>query len=149
MDQIRHEHFMHEAIREGKIAKSNFERPFGAVIVQDGKVIARGRCQEDMRQTVLAHAETEAVDNACKALGTNKLSDCVIYSTNEPCPMCSAAIFQAKIPMVVIGARRSDLPFVRARRINIQELADDSGYDITIISDVCRAEVLELFDGVN
>lgn len=144
-----HKEFMKLAIREGELAKASGERPFGAVVVRGGQVVARGRCREYMRQTVLAHAETEAVDKACLALGTNNLSDCVIYTTNEPCPMCSAVIFQAKIPVVVLGAAREDLPFLRPRAIGTQSLADDSGYDITIIGGVCRSEVLQLFDGVN
>lgn len=136
---------MQEAIDQAKNARANGELPFGAVVVKDGQVIARGRCREAKLQTVLAHAELEAVDGACKSLGTNRLADCTIYCTNEPCPMCAAAIFQAKIPTVVIGASRSDSPFLRPRSIDIQALADDSGYDIEIVRDVLKSEVLELF----
>lgn len=148
METVDHVAFMKAALEQGSLAKQDSERPFGAVVVRNGEIIATGRCREDRLQTVLAHAETEAVDNACKTLGTNNLSDCTIYSTNEPCPMCSAVIFQAKIPRVVIGASREDLPFLRPRQIGTQTLADDSGYDITIIRDVCRREVLELFADV-
>lgn len=140
-----HQVYMRAALEQAGLAKRDGERPFGAVVVRHGEIVAVGRCREDKLQTVLAHAETEAVDSACKKLGTNNLSDCTIYTTNEPCPMCSAVIFQAKIPRVIIGASRDDLPFLRPRQIGTQTLADDSGYDITIIRDVCRQEVLELF----
>ncbi len=148
MKTVDHSAFMRVALEQGELAKKDGERPFGAVVVRGDEIIAIGRCREDRLQTVLAHAETEAVDNACKTLGTNNLSGCVIYSTNEPCAMCSAVIFQAKIPQVVIGASRGDLPFLRPREIGTQTLADDSGYDITIVQGVCREEVLELFEGI-
>lgn len=148
METTDHSVFMKIALEQGGLAKQDGEWPFGAAVVRGGEIVAVGRCREDKLQTVLAHAETEAVDNACKTLGTNNLSDCVIYSTNEPCAMCSAVIFQAKIPQVVIGASRGDLPFLRPREIGTQTLANDSGYDITIVHGVCRQEVLELFENV-
>jgi tRNA(adenine34) deaminase len=147
MNTDDHTPFMQQAFKQAELAKRDGELPFGAVIVRNGKVISRGRCREAKRKTVLAHAEAEAVDKACRKLGTNKLSDCVIYCTNEPCPMCAAAIFQAKVPFVVIGASRNDLSFIRPRTIDIQILADDSGYDITIVRDVMKQNVIELFAG--
>jgi tRNA(Arg) A34 adenosine deaminase TadA len=140
------EKYMHIALEEAKGAKADGELPFGAVVVYKGKIVGRGRCREARRQTVLAHAELEAVDGACHALGTNNLSGCTIYATNEPCPMCAAAIFQAKIAYVVVGASRSDLPFVRPRKINLETLATDSGYDVTITRGVYKKHVLNLFD---
>ncbi len=142
----KHIPFMQQAFKQAGLAKRAGELPFGAVVVQDGKVISRGRCREAKRKNVFAHAEAEAVDKACRALGTTKLTNCVIYCTNEPCPMCAAAIFQAKIPLVVIGASRRDLAFLRPRTIDIQILADDSGYDITIIRGVMKQHVIALFE---
>jgi tRNA(Arg) A34 adenosine deaminase TadA len=140
-----HADFMTEALKQSKLAAKDGELPFGAVVVKDGVIISRGRCREAKRKTVLAHAEAEAVDKACRKLGTNKLKDCVIYCTNEPCPMCAAAIFQAKIPHVVIGASRGDLSFLRPRKIDIQVLADDSGYEIKIVRDIMKQDVVDLF----
>jgi tRNA(adenine34) deaminase len=140
-----HTPFMQQAFKQAQLAKQDGELPFGAVVVQNGKIISRGRCREEKRHTVLAHAEAEAVDKACRKLGTTKLKDCIIFCTNEPCPMCAAAIFQAKIPYVVIGASRGDLTFLRPREIDIQVLANDSGYDITIVRDVMKQDVVELF----
>ena len=137
---------MQQALEQARKAKEDGELPFGAVIVRDGVVISVGRCREKRERTVIAHAELEAVDAACHKLGTNKLENCTIYCTNEPCPMCAAAIFQAKVPSVVIGASREDMAFLRPRSINIQSLADDSGYPITITRGVMKQEVLQLHD---
>jgi tRNA(Arg) A34 adenosine deaminase TadA len=142
----RHTRFMQQAFKQAKLAKADGELPFGAIVVQNGVVISKGRCREARRKTVLAHAEAEAVDKACRKLGTTKLVDCTIYCTNEPCPMCAAAIFQAKIPHVVIGASRGDLSFLRPRAIDIQVLAEDSGYEIAIVRDVMKQDVVALFD---
>ncbi|GHU08290.1 tRNA-specific adenosine deaminase [Alphaproteobacteria bacterium] len=139
--------YMRLALEMSKKSLESGELPFGAVIVDDGEIIAKGRCREAKEKTVLAHAELEAVDKVCKKLGTNKLKSCTIYCTNEPCPMCAAAIFQAKIPRVVIGASREDLPFLRKRRLGIYDLAKDSGYEIEIVEGVLRDDVLTLFAG--
>lgn len=137
--------WMGEAIKLAREAKADGELPFGAVIVRDGQIVSMGRCREAKLKTVLAHAEAEAVDAACKQLATNNLSGCVIYCTNEPCIMCAAAIFQAKISKVIIGVSRSDIPRLRPREINIDILAKDSGYDIQIIRGIKKGEILLLF----
>lgn len=136
--------FMHLALEQASEAQRDGELPFGAVIVCGETLISTGRCRERREKSVLAHAELEAVDKACRKLGTTRLESCIIYCTNEPCPMCAAAIFQAKIPSVVIGASRTDVPSLRPRSIDIQSLAEDSGYPITITRDVMKHEVLRL-----
>lgn len=141
--------YMRLAIEEAERAKASGELPIGAVVVSPSGVIARNRCREAAEQTVLAHAEMHAVNDACKALGRNVLSDCTIICTNEPCLMCAAAIFQAKISRVVFGVARSDQPeFFRARNLRIGHLAADSGYLPEIVEGVLRDEVLALFAGV-
>lgn len=141
--------YMRLAIEEAERAKAAGELPIGAVVVSPAGVIARNRCRESAEQTVLAHAEMHAVNDACKSLHRNVLSDCTIYCTNEPCLMCAAAIFQAKIARVVFGVARSDQPeFFRARNLRIGHLAADSGYLPEIVEGVMRDEVLALFAGV-
>ena len=141
---------MELALEQAKLAKDSGEWPFGAIIVSGENIIAKNRCSETAERNVLSHAELQAVNDACKALGTNKLSDCVIYCTNEPCLMCAAAIFQAKIPRVVIGASRSDLPhLLRERKFRIEDVAEDSGYKIDIIRGVLKDQVVELFKGIS
>ena len=139
---------MAQAIRLAIEAKKAGELPFGAVVVRGNKVVARGRCREKQHSSVLAHAEAEAVHRACKKLATTKLSNCTIYCTNEPCVMCAAAIFQAKIPRVIIGASRGDIRILRPREVNIDVLAADSGYDIEIVRGVSKEFILDLFRGV-
>jgi tRNA(Arg) A34 adenosine deaminase TadA len=134
------------AIEEAIKAKQHGEWPFGTAIYRGGKLIAQNRCREAHEKTVLAHAELHALNDACKALRRNNLNDCVIYCSAEPCLMCAAAIFQAKIPRVVIGASRSDLPhLLRARQFRIEHLAEDSGYHPVIVRGVRRDAVIGLF----
>jgi tRNA(Arg) A34 adenosine deaminase TadA len=143
------EQYMELAIEEARQAKQAGELPIGAVIRRKGKVVARNRCREAAEKTVLAHAELHALNDACKALGRTDLSDCVIYCSNEPCLMCAAAIFQAKIPRIVIAAARSDLPhLLRDRKFRIEHLAEDSGYDPEIVRGVMKEQVLALFAGI-
>ena len=138
--------YMHLALEQGKEAKLSGEWPFGAVIVSGDKVIAQNRCTENASKNVLAHAELQAVNDACKTLGRNKLNDCVIYCTNEPCLMCASAIIQAKIPKVVIGASRTDMPnLLRERKLKIEDLASDAGYDLEIVKGILKDEVLQSF----
>lgn len=141
--------YMQLAIEEALRAKANGELPIGAVVVSETGVVARNRCSETHDKTVLAHAELHAVNDACRALGRNDLGDCTIYCTNEPCLMCAAAIFQAKIARVVFGVARSDLPRIfRTRKLRIRDLAVDSGYVPQIVEGVMRDEVLPLFEGI-
>ncbi len=99
------EKYMKEALRLAKKAASLGEVPVGAVIVRDGKIIARGYNRRETDQNGLAHAELTAMLRACKKLGSWRLEDCTLYVTLEPCPMCAGAIINTRIPRVVIGAR--------------------------------------------
>lgn len=99
------EKYMKEALRLAKKAAALGEVPVGAVIVHNGKVIARGYNRREMDQNGLAHAELTAMLRACKKLDSWRLEDCTLYVTLEPCPMCTGAIINTRIPRVVIGAR--------------------------------------------
>ena len=96
--------FMKEAIRQAKKAEAIDETPIGAVIVRDGKIIARGYNKRETKKNALMHAEIIAIDKACKKLGGWRLPGCDIYVTLEPCPMCAGAIIQARIENVYFGA---------------------------------------------
>ncbi|MBX7041632.1 MAG: nucleoside deaminase [Ignavibacteria bacterium] len=82
--------------------------PFGAVIVKDGKVISRGANRVTKKKDPSAHAEIEAIREACEKLGTHDLSGCVIYSSCEPCPMCLAAIYWARLDRLYFAATKHD-----------------------------------------
>ena len=96
--------FMQAAINEAKIAAKNNEVPVGAVIVKDGKIIAKGRNMREEKQNALSHAEIEAINNACKTLKSWRLDGCEMYVTLEPCPMCTGAIINSRIKTLVFGA---------------------------------------------
>ncbi len=96
--------FMYLAIEEAKKAATENEVPVGAVIVKDGEVIATGRNHREQKQNALSHAEVEAINSACKKLGSWRLDGCEMYVTLEPCPMCTGAIINARIKTVIFGA---------------------------------------------
>lgn len=99
--------FMKEALREAKKAYGCDEVPIGAVIVLDGKIIARGRNTREKSQNTLAHAEIVAINKACKKLKSWRLDGAQIYVTLEPCPMCAGAIAGARIEKIVYGVRET------------------------------------------
>lgn len=98
------EKFMREALREAALAGSDNEIPIGAVIVCRERVIARGHNMVETLHDPTAHAEMIALTAATEALGGKYLSDCTIYVTVEPCPMCAAALNWAQMGRIVWGA---------------------------------------------
>ena len=97
------EKYMKEAIRQAKKAYALDEVPIGCVIVQDGKIIARGYNRRNTDKNTLAHAELTAIRKASKKTGDWRLEDCTMYVTLEPCQMCAGAIVQSRMTRVVIG----------------------------------------------
>jgi tRNA(Arg) A34 adenosine deaminase TadA len=101
--------FMREAIKEAEAGmRSGRGGPFGCVIVRAGKVIARGNNRVTSTNDPTAHAEVTAIREACSALGKFSLEDCELFTSCEPCPMCLAAIYWARIPRVFYGNTRAD-----------------------------------------
>ena len=96
--------FMAEALKLAKEAFDAGEVPVGCVIVKDGQIVGRGRNRREKDKSALAHAEIEAIREACEKLGGWRLWECTLYVTLEPCPMCAGAIVNARIPRVVYGA---------------------------------------------
>lgn len=96
--------FMQLAISEAKKAATENEVPVGAVIVKDGVVLAAAHNMREQKQNALSHAEIEAINLACKNLGSWRLDGCEMYVTLEPCPMCTGAIINARIKTVIFGA---------------------------------------------
>lgn len=97
------ESYMQIALSLAREAADEGEVPVGAVIVKDGEVIGRGRNRREIGKNALAHAEIEAIDEACRVLGGWRLSGCRLYVTLEPCPMCAGAIINARIDEVIYG----------------------------------------------
>ncbi len=96
--------FMRSAIKEALKAQQEDEVPIGAVIVKDGKIIARAHNKMEKTQLATAHAEILAINKACKKLKSWRLDDAEIYVTIEPCAMCAGAIVNARIKKVYFGA---------------------------------------------
>lgn len=95
---------MHAALLEAQKAAKLNETPIGAVIVQNGEIIASGHNLRETRKNALMHAEIIAINRACRKLGGWRLPKCDIYVTLEPCPMCMGAIIQSRIENVYFGA---------------------------------------------
>lgn len=92
-------------MEEAKLAAAVGEAPVGAVIVRGDHIIARAHNTRETEKNALHHAEILAIDRACAALESWRLSDCALYVTLEPCPMCAGAIINSRIGRVVFGAR--------------------------------------------
>ncbi len=100
---------MREALALAREAAAAGEVPVGCVIVREGEIIARGRNRREEEQNALAHAELEAIAAACRVLGGWRLTNCRMYVTLEPCPMCAGGIISARLPEVFYGAKDSGI----------------------------------------
>lgn len=100
-----HETFMKEALKEAKRAIEHDEVPVGAVMVHNGKIIARAFNKREKLNDSLSHAELEVIKQANEVLGTWKLNECVLYVTLEPCIMCGGACIQSRVGTIVYGAQ--------------------------------------------
>ena len=97
-------YFMDEALALAREAAADGEVPVGCVIVRGDTIVGRGRNRRETDKSALAHAEIEAIGEACRRLGGWRLWECTLYVTLEPCPMCSGAIINSRIKRVVYGA---------------------------------------------
>jgi tRNA(adenine34) deaminase len=98
------DYFMGEALRQAARAYEAEEVPVGAVIVREGRIIARASNQVELLKDATAHAEMLAITQAEQAVGDWRLTDCTLYVTKEPCPMCAGAIVHVRLARVVFGA---------------------------------------------
>ena len=100
---MEREEYMRQALALAEEAAGHGDVPVGCVVVKDGAVIGCNRREE--RGDAVAHAEVEAIRQACRAVGGWNLHDCALYVTLEPCPMCAGAIINARVGTVCYGAR--------------------------------------------
>jgi guanine deaminase len=104
-----HDQFMKEAIKLAQEGMANSQGgPFGAVVVKNNFIIGRGYNKVLGTNDPTAHAEVSAIRDACKTLDTFWLTDCQIYTTCEPCPMCLGAIYWARLNKIYFGVNRND-----------------------------------------
>jgi tRNA(adenine34) deaminase len=136
------EDFLREALALAREAEREGEVPVGAVLVLDGRVIARGRNSPVKRNDPTAHAEILAIREAGAALGNYRLEGATMYVTLEPCVMCAGALVAARVSRLVFGAR--DLRFGGVRSKFRLADADVLNHRIHIVEGVLSAECAEL-----
>ena len=123
--------FMNKAILMAKLAYSNGDVPVGCVIVRNNKIIASSYNRKEIDGIATSHAEVIAINKACRKLGTWHLEDCILYTTMEPCMMCTGAIIQSRISCVVYGIDNSSFGYLnkvcgKGIKIRKNVLSDDS-----------------------
>lgn len=137
----RDEEFMTMALSEAMMGAAMGEIPVGAVIVKDGEVIAATHNLRENGGGATAHAELLAINEACKALGSWRLSGCELYVTLEPCPMCAGAIINSRIDRVVFGAKDPRMGAMGSL-INLNDYP--LGYKVKVTEGVLAEESLRL-----
>ena len=98
------EHWMGLALEEAQLAADKGEVPVGALVIHEGKVIAKAHNLRELNKDPLAHAELLAIGKAAEELGRWRLIECTLYVTLEPCPMCAGAIVNSRLDRIVFGA---------------------------------------------
>lgn len=140
------EKFMREALKQAKKAYKIGEVPIGCVIVQDGKIIARGYNRRNTDKVTLAHAEIAAIKKASKKTGDWRLEDCTMYVTLEPCQMCAGAIVQSRMKKVVIGCMNPKAGCAGSvlNLLQMQEFNHQVELERGVLEEVC-SEILSRF----
>ena len=131
------EYYMGEALKEARAAYDEDEIPVGAVIVGNGRIIARGHNSTELLHDVTAHAEMIAITSAAQAIGGKYLTDCSLYVTLEPCVMCAGALAWAQIGRIVYGASDPKRGFASVSEKILHPKTE-------VVSGVCSQESEEL-----
>lgn len=143
-----HSEFLAAAIDEARRGmRANLGGPFGAVVVKDGQIVGRGCNQVTSTNDPTAHAEVIAIRDACRHLSTFSLAGCEIYASCEPCPMCLAAIYWARLERVYFGCGGSDAAAIEFDDdfIRRQFTIPPDQRSVPLVP-MCRDEALVLFD---
>jgi len=137
-----HEKYMLVALELAREAEADDETPVGCIVVAaDGTIIGRGRNRREKEKNATAHAELEAIENACKTLGDWRLHGCSMYVTLEPCPMCAGAIIMSRIEKLYYGAR-DDITGTCGSVINL--FMEPYGHTTQITGGILATESAEL-----
>ena len=140
------EGYMALALELAKEAAAEGEVPVGCVIVDGDRIVGRGRNRREKAKNALCHAELEAIDEACRTLGGWRLWRCTMYVTLEPCPMCTGAIINARLPRLVYGA-----PDLKAGScgslVNLFDFPYNSKPEVTcgVMEEECREVLRDFF----
>ncbi len=148
MNKTDHYNFMREAIRLSvenvRLGKGG---PFGAVVVKDGKIIARGANNVTKSNDPTAHAEVVAIRKACQVLGTFQLDGCEIYTSCEPCPMCLGAIYWARPDKLYYANSKEDAAIIEFDdQFIYEELARPISERKLFTQQMMRGEAMEAFE---
>lgn len=143
----KHEFYMQKCIALGQIAKEKGESPVGSIVVLNGEIIGQGIEAVKSNNDLTFHAEVEAIRDATQHLGKRDLTNCILYTTHEPCLMCSYIIRQMKVNTIVwgisikeIGGQNSEYPILNDTKIQ------NWSFPPTIITGVLEEECLKLHD---
>ena len=136
------EYYMREALREARAAAQEDEVPIGAVVVSGDRVIGRGHNQTELLHDVTAHAEMLALTAAEEALGAKYLTDCTLYVTVEPCPMCAGALGWTQVGRIVYGAADPKRGFTLLTGPLLHPKTEVTG---GVLADECTALMKEYF----
>ena len=141
------EYFMDIALKEANKARRREEVPVGAIIVQKGKIIARGHNMREIKGDITKHAELIAIRRANRKLRDWRLNDCTIYVTLFPCSMCASAILQSRISRIVIGAPTKDNKNKKIVDLLFEKESNKPLIEITenILEDECSKLLKEFF----
>lgn len=143
-EHAAHLRYMHMALEIGEEADRQGNMGIGSVIVRDGQVIGRGRNQLRTAKSPLIHAETDAIADACRALGVDSLSGSTLYSTMEPCAMCAGAMLNAGIKTWVLGGRFKNVGRTDLGRYSVESFVDFMAADVQIVTGILPDECQEL-----
>ena len=141
------EKFMKQALKEAQKAYEKLEVPVGAIIVKDGKIIARAHNLKETKHDTTKHAEILAIQKASKKLNSWRLIDCEMYVTLEPCSMCAGALINSRIKKVYIGAKDEKTGAVGS----VFNLLDDYKfnhkveYETGILEENCKEQLKSFF----
>ena len=139
--------FMRSAVQKALEGIAKGQTPFGACIIGKGKAVACAHNAVWATVDITAHAEIQAIREACRVLGAIDLSGCTIYSTTEPCPMCFSAIHWARIDRIVFGASIADARAAGFNELMVSnsDLKRQGGSPVTVEGGCLRGECVELF----
>ncbi len=140
------EFYMRAALELAELAARYGDVPVGCVIVRDGKIVAADCNGREVFHDASYHAETAAVSEACRKLGGWRLTRCTLYVTLEPCPMCAGAIWCARVPRVVCGAKDAKAG-AAGSVLNLNSYPLNHKFDVTfgILEKECRGVLTEFF----
>ncbi|MGN1104983.1 MAG: nucleoside deaminase [Candidatus Coproplasma sp.] len=140
--------YMSAALKCARKAFDEGEVPIGAVVVLDGKIIARGHNRRTGRQIATAHAEIEAIEKACKKLKSWRIPDCELYVTLEPCPMCMGAVLNSRIKKVYFGAKEDKGRSLTAQIATANLLNHTVEVEGGVMEEECRKILSDFFSSM-